>query len=140
MRRMTAVFALILIAALAGCADLSAHKKDEARDATLANYAATLRFGDIASAYQFVDPLVRAQHPLDEATKRHYAQVEVGDYNAQPPMATDANTIQQVVQISIIVKASQSAYDIVDHQTWHYDQAANRWWLESGLPDITPPQ
>jgi hypothetical protein len=50
------------------------------------------------------------------------------------------NTIQQTVQISLIVKSSQTAYDIVDHQTWKYDPDTKRWWLESGLPDLTPQQ
>lgn len=140
MRRVFAVSALMILALLAGCATLGSHAKDEARDTTLGNYAATLRFGDFASAYQFVDPKVRDQHPLDAAMKKRYNAIEVGQYETEGPSADDENTIHQTVQISLVNKASQSAYDIIDHQTWHYDVAAKHWWLETGLPDITPQQ
>jgi hypothetical protein len=125
---------------LAGCANVSTHAKDEARDETLGNYASTLRFGDFASAWQFVDPKVRAEHPLDAAARQRYNSVTVGGYETDGPTAIDANTIQQVAQISLIVKSSQTSYDIVDHQTWKYDPDSRHWWLESGLPDISPQQ
>jgi len=138
---MRSLVAILAIAALlAGCANLSTHAKDQARDETLAHYAATLRFGDFAGAWQFVDPKVRAKHPLDAAAKKRYNAVQVGGYETDGPSAIDANTIEQTVQISLIVKSSQSAYDIVDHQTWKYDPDTKRWWLESGLPDLTPSQ
>lgn len=139
MNRLRFAFALAAIALLAGCASMGSHKKDEARDATLADYAAALRWGDFASAYQFVDPEVRKQHPLDAAAKREYKAVQVGDYQAQPPIASGENTIRQVVQISLIRKNSQTSYDIIDRQSWRYDPATGRWWLESGLPNVTPP-
>ncbi|HXS72989.1 MAG TPA: hypothetical protein VN725_03015 [Rhodanobacteraceae bacterium] len=138
MRRFVALFALTGL--LAACANLPTHAKDEARDETLASYAATLRFGDFASAWQFVDPKVRAEHPLGAAAKRRYGAIEVGGYETDGPSATGDNTIEQTAQISVVVKASQSSYDIVDHQIWKYDPAAKHWWLESGLPDVTPPQ
>ena len=138
MRRFIA--ALVFAGLLAGCANLSTHAKDQSRDETLAHYAATLRFGDFASAWQFVDPKIRAEHPLDAATRKRYSAVDVGGYETEGPSAVDANTIQQTAQISLIVKSSQTSYDIVDHQTWKYDPDTKRWWLESGLPDLTPQQ
>ena len=136
MRRLVA--ALAFAALLAGCANISTHAKDQARDEALAHYAATLRFGDFASAWQFVDPKVRAEHPLDAAARARYGAVEVGGYETDGPSAIDADTIEQTARISLIVKSSQTSYDVVDHQVWKYDSAAKHWWLESGLPDITP--
>ena len=127
-----------MLVLLAGCASLGSHAKDEARDETLAQYAAALRFGDFASAWQFVDPKVREAHPLDAAAKGRYSQAEVGAYQTDGPVATGENTIEQTAQISVVVKASQASYDIVDHQVWQYDPVVKRWWLETGLPDITP--
>ncbi len=126
------------IALLAGCASLGMDAKSLARDETLGQYGSALRFGDFASAWQFVDPKVRQAHPLDAAAKARYNQVEVGAYQTDGPVAIDGNTVQQVVQISLVVKSSQASYDIIDHQIWKYDPASKRWWLESGLPDITP--
>jgi len=138
MRCHVAVFAIAAL--LAGCANLPTHAKDAARDETLGNYASTLRFGDFASAWQFVDPKLRAEHPLDAAAKKRYNAVQVGGYETNGPRATDANTVEQTAQISVIVKSSQTSYDVVDHQTWKYDPDSKHWWLESGLPDLAPPQ
>lgn len=140
MRAHIAVFSLVTALLLAGCASLQDHSKDKMRDDMLDSYAATLRWGDFASAYQFVDPEVRAKRPLDAAAKAKYNKVSVAEYDAQPPSTTGENTIQQMVQISLIEKASQSSYNIVDHQSWRWDPVAKHWWLESGLPDITPQQ
>lgn len=135
MRRF-AVLAFTLL--LAGCATLGSQSKDKLRDQTLDDYAAALRWGGFAGAYQFVDPKLREAHPLDEAAKQRYDGVAVAQYDTDGPRAVDDNTVEQNVQISLIDKASQSAYDIVDHQTWRWDPASKHWWLESGLPDITP--
>jgi hypothetical protein len=138
MRRFAAVLASTLL--LAGCATLGDQNKDKLRDQTLNDYAATLRWDGFASAYQFVDPKVREAHPLDSAAKQRYNAVQVAQYDTDGPAAVDENTVNQIVQISLINKASQSAYDIVDHQTWRWDPEAKHWWLESGLPDISPRQ
>lgn len=138
MRRLVALFAFTAL--LAGCADLHTHAKDSARDETLGSYASTLRFGDFASAWQFVDPKIRADHPLDAAAKKRYNAIQVGGYETDGPTAVDANTVKQTAQISLIVKSSQTSYDVVDHQVWKYDPESKHWWLESGLPDIAPPQ
>ena len=140
MRRPLMLCALIATLALAGCATLSGQSKDKLRDDTLEGYASTLRWGDFASAYEFVDPQVRAQHPLSDAQKKQYNTVEIAQYDTDGPNDVDQNTIRQLVRISLINKVTQSAYDIEDRQTWHWDAAGKHWWLESGLPDITPPQ
>ena len=129
-----------MIALLAGCASLGMDSKSLARDETLGQYGSALRFGDFGSAWQFVDPKVREAHPLDAAAKARYNQVEIGSYVTDGPIPVDENTVQQVAQISLVVKSSQASYDIVDHQTWKYDPESKHWWLESGLPDITPQQ
>lgn len=139
MRKSIKLLLCLALAALAGCASLANQSKDKARDETLENYAATLRWGDFSTAFEFVDPAARDKHPLDRAALARYARVEVGEYDAQTPMATGANTIEQIAHISLIDKASQGAYEIVDRQNWRYDPVAKRWWLESGLPDVTPP-
>jgi hypothetical protein len=136
MRRFAAILAFTLL--LAGCATLGDQSKDKLRDQTLDDYAAALRWGGFANAYQFVDPKLRNANPLDAAARQRYDSVAVAQYDTDGPRAVDQNTVQQTAQISLINKASQSAYDIVDHQTWHWDPAAKHWWLESGLPDITP--
>jgi uncharacterized protein YceK len=136
MRRIMLVGAALLL--LAGCATLQ--KKDSLRDQTLEGYGAALRWGDFQSAWQYVDPAVRAARPLTDQQKALYNTVRVAEYDAAGPMATGPDTIEQTATIGLIVKSSQRVYSVMDHQTWHWDAQAKRWWLESGLPDISPQQ
>jgi uncharacterized protein YceK len=136
MRRIVIAGCALLL--LAGCATL--HKKNQLRDDTLDGYAAALRWGDFRSAWNYVDPAVRAAHPLTPQQQALYATVRVAQYETSGPSATGANTIRQTVQIGLIVKSSQRVYSVIDHQTWRWDDKARHWWLESGLPDITPNQ
>lgn len=138
MRRIViAVCALLL---LAGCASLQNRNKDQLRDQTLEGYAAALRWGGFESALSYVDPAVRAAHPLTAQQKALYNTVTVGEYETTGPTATDENTVEQVVQLGLIVKSSQAVRNLVDHQTWHWDDKAKHWWLETGLPDVAAAQ
>ena len=121
---------------LAGCATLQ--NKNQLRDETLDGYAAALRWGDFQSAWRYVDPAVRAAHPLTPQQKALYDTVRVAEYDTPGPTATGPDTLEQTAQISLIVKTSQHVYSVLDHQTWRWDANAKHWWLESGLPDITP--
>ena len=136
MSRIVLVGAALLL--LAGCGTLQ--KKDSLRDQTLEGYGAALRWGDFQSAWQYVDPAVRAARPLTDQQKALYNTVRVAEYDAAGPMATGPDTIEQTATIGLIVKSSQRVYSVMDHQTWQWDAQAKRWWLESGLPDISPQQ
>ncbi len=136
MRRI--VIAACVLLMLSGCATLQ--KKDQLRDDTLEGYAAALRWGDFQSAWNYVDPAVRAAHPLTAQQKALYNTVRAAEYDASGPRATGPDTIEQSATISLIVKSSQRVYSVLDHQTWRWDAAAKRWWLETGLPDISPRQ
>jgi hypothetical protein len=47
------------------------------------------------------------------------------------------NEVSQIVEIGLVNINTQAARSIIDKQLWRYDAKANRWWLVSGLPDIT---
>ena len=136
MRRIIIVACVLSLGLLSACATL--HQKDKLRDQTLEGYAAALRWGGFQEAWSYVDPEVRAAHPLTPQQKALYDTVRVAEYNTQGPTATGPDTIEQTAQIGLINKASQRVYTVIDHQRWRWDAKANRWWLESGLPDIAP--
>lgn len=136
MRRIVIAGCVLLL--LAGCGTLPS--KDKFRDQTLNGYAAALRWSGFKDAWSFVDPAVRAAHPLTPQQMALYNTVRVAEYNASGPTAAGPDTIEQTAQIGLIVKTNQRVYSVVDHQTWHWDAAAKKWWLETGLPDITPGQ
>ena len=60
MRRTLGILAALAILALAGCA---AQTRSDSLTNTLKAYASTVRWGDFASAVQFVDPDTRKAHP-----------------------------------------------------------------------------
>lgn len=136
MRRFAMLGAVLLL--LAGCATVQ--NKNNLRDETLDAYGAALRWGDFQGAWDYVDPAVRAQHPLTPQQKALYNTVRVAEYQAQGPVADGPDSIRQTAQISLIVKTSQRVYSVLDRQTWRWDAKAKRWWLESGLPDISSQQ
>ncbi|MGH8184620.1 MAG: hypothetical protein ACREPH_13265 [Rhodanobacteraceae bacterium] len=136
MRRIVVAGCALLL--LAGCATLQ--NRDMLRDQTLDGYAAALRWGDFQSAWNYVDPEVRAAHPLTPQQKALYNTVRVAEYDPSGPSPAGPDTIRQTAQISLIVKSSQQVYNVLDHQTWRWDGKAKHWWLESGLPDITAQQ
>jgi hypothetical protein len=134
MRRILSILLSSLVLCVAGCA---AHKRSDLLTTTLNAYASTLRWGDFESAAQFIDPQIRAKHPLDRLDIARYQQVKVSEYDdGAGPVPVDANDVQQTVHISLVNVHTQSERSIVDHQTWHYDEKAGHWWLTSGLPDI----
>ncbi len=120
---------------LAGCAT---QQRSNTLTTTLAAYGSTLRWGDFQSAAQFVDPKIRAAHPLSKLDLARYQQLRVSEYDdGAGPVPVGPFDVQQTAQISVINVHTQAERSIVDHQTWHFDEKTKHWWLTSGLPDIT---
>jgi hypothetical protein len=136
MRRIIIVACVLSAFLLSACATLQ--NKDKLRDQTLDGYAAALRWGGFQNAWSYVDPAVRDAHPLTPQQKALYDTVRIAEYDTSGPAATGPDTLEQTVQITLIAKASQRVYSVVDHQRWRWDDQAKHWWLESGLPDVAP--
>lgn len=128
---------VLTLALVAGC---SAQIRSDSLTTTLAAYASTLRWGDFASAAQFVDPATLRAHPLTHLDMARYQQMRVTDYNDDTgPEPVNDTEVRQSVRIGLVNVNTQSERTIIDNQTWHYDAATKHWWLTSGLPDITRP-
>jgi len=123
-------------ALLAGCASVSGNEQ-KLLDATLDNYAAMIRWGNIEEAVAFVDPASLKATPVTKLDLARYHQVQVTSYNARPALPVGEHEIRQIVEIGLVNVNTQTARAIVDSQLWRFDPKAGRWWLESGLPDIT---
>lgn len=135
MRHILSILAVSSVLLLAGCATKT---RSDALTTTLTAYGSTLRWGDFQSAAQFIEPAIRAAHPLSKLDLARYQQVRVSEYDAGAgPVPTSDFDVQQTAQISLVNVHTQSERTIVDHQTWHYDEKTKHWWLTSGLPDIT---
>jgi len=135
MRRILSTLVVLSLLLLAGCATRT---RSDALTTTLKAYGSTLRWGDFQSAAQFIDPAVRAAHPLSSLELARYQQVRVSEYDdGAGPVPTGDFDVQQTAMISLVNIHTQSERSVVDHQTWHYDEKTKHWWLTSGLPDIT---
>ena len=131
------LFPLLALVAML-CAGCATDQRNQALVTTLNAYASTLRWGDFQSAQQFVDPKVREAHPLRSLDLARYGQVRVTGYDeGAGPVPDGENQVRQVVQISLVNVNTQSERTVVDRQSWRYDPDKKRWWLMSGLPDIT---
>lgn len=134
MRRTLSIIVLLSVL-LAGCAT---QQRSDSLTTTLTAYGSILRWGDFQSAAQFIDPKIRAKHPISPIDLARYKQVRVTEYdNGAGPVPTGEFDVQQTATINLVNIHTQAERSIVDHQTWHYDQKAKHWWLTSGLPDIT---
>ena len=135
MRRIPSMLLMLSILLLAACAT---QDRSQSLTTTLSAYGGILRWGDFASAVQFIDPEVRAKHPLTELDLARYKQVRVTEYNDDAgPVPISKTEVQQTVRISLVNIHTQAERSVIDHQTWHYDEKAKHWWLTSGLPNIT---
>ena len=135
MRRIPQILLVLSILLLAACA---AQERSNSLTTTLSAYGGVLRWGDFASASQFVDPKIRAEHPLSELDRARYKQVRVTEYDdGNGPVPISPTEVQQTVRLSVVNIHTQAERTVIDRQTWHYDEQAKHWWLTSGLPDIT---
>ncbi len=135
MRRIPSMLLMLSILLLAACAT---QDRSQSLTTTLSAYGGILRWGDFASAVQFIDPEVRAKHPLTERDLARYKQVRVTEYNDDAgPVPISKTEVQQTVRISLVNIHTQAERSVIDHQTWHYDEKTKHWWLTSGLPNIT---
>jgi hypothetical protein len=138
MRRLSFASLLFVLLAmlLAGCAS---DRRQQALTQTLHQYGATLRWGDFASAQQFLEPAYREAHPISSIDTSRYAQVRVSMYDdGQGPVPGEENEVRQIVQIGLINNNTQAERTVIDRQVWRYDPEKNKWWLTSGLPNINP--
>lgn len=138
MRHRTTGFLLALaMLALGACASTEIRSRQTLLDETLRSYAANVRWGRIEDAQAFIEPAWQAAHPPSAIDLARYRQVQVTGYNAQPPVAVSETEVRQMVTIDLVNVNTQAARSVVDRQVWKFDEPAKRWWLTTGLPDIS---
>lgn len=128
---------LLAFTLLAGCATGSG-SRDKALTEVLRSYGATVRWGDLAQAAAFIDPELRDVQAPTRLDLERMAQLRVAYYRDDDgPMLIDAGRAAQVVEIGLINIHTRVQRSVIDRQEWRYDEQARRWWLVSGLPDLT---
>lgn len=137
MRQLRLVAITLVLICLAGCAG---NPRPDGLSTTLDAYASALRWGNFQDALGFVDPVYRKAHPLTPLASARYQQVRVAGYDAgSGPVPVGTDEVRQTVKLGLVNRNTLRERTVIDHQTWQWDATAKRWWLESGLPDITRP-
>lgn len=134
-RRLRLFLLTVALLVVAGCAT---HTKETQLEQTLNAYAATIRWGDIASSMQYIDPEVLKARPPSQLELSRFQQVKVSGYDVSGPQPVSDTEVHQRAVIGLINVHTQTERTVIDNQVWRYDPVAERWWLMSGLPQITP--
>ena len=134
-RSMLQLFAVIFCVLVSGCATGGGSPVKQ-RDMALYEYASAIRWGEFDKAWSFVDPAVRAEHPLSSLESERFKQVQVAGYDVKSSGETADGELLQTVEIHLVNKFTQTERVVTDHQRWRWDVSGKRWWLLSGLPDL----
>jgi hypothetical protein len=133
-------FRLISVLLAAGLVLSACATQKHSRDllqVTLYDYAGAIRWGNFGGAATFLDPEVVAKKPLSELEMKRYEQVQVTGYTVLGKESPTEGLLQQAVEIRLVNRHTQAERSLIDHQRWRYDAEARRWWLVSGLPNIS---
>ncbi len=135
--RRGAAFALLALSLLLAAMPVLAKSREKILEETLRTYAATIRWGSIEQAENFVDPEYRQAHPLTPLELERFRHVRITAYNDRAAVPVNDNEVRQTVEIGLVNVNTQEARTVIDQQVWKYDKKAKVWLLTTGLPDIT---
>ena len=133
MTRLFALLALVLLMAMPGTGE--ARRKNTL--AMLDEYNNALRWNEFDRAWSFVDPDIRQSNPLTDLERKRFDLVQVTGVTVKSRLVAPDKSTDQVVEIQMVSKFTQTERTVTDHQHWRWDVKAKRYWLVSGLPDIT---
>lgn len=103
----------------------------------LYEYAGAIRWSEFEVAWTYVDPEVRLEQPLTSLELERFKQVQVADYQVKRVLSQDKERYEQLVEVRLINKHTQTERIVSDRQLWRFDPTLKQWWLVSGLPKIT---
>ena len=103
----------------------------------LYQYVSAVRWSDFDRAVGFIDPKVLEAEPLDPLELERLKQYQVSGYEVRTSSEPAELEYEQVVEIRLVNRHTQAEKVIIDRQHWRWDAESKRWWLVSGLPDLT---
>jgi hypothetical protein len=128
---------IFLLAGASGDALAGRHSMNKQRMVTLYDYSSLIHWSDFDKAEQYLDPQTLADHPITDLDRARYKQVQVSQYDVRTSTIEPDGSYDQVVEIHLFNVHDQVERVVTDHQHWRWDPTAKRWWLTTGLPDIT---
>lgn len=127
------VLALVLL--MAACAS---RQRASELDETLRHYGTLIRWNEFAAAADYYDPELRRDRPISRLEMERLSQFRVSGYQQRGfDVGPDGMRATQLVEIRLYNVHDLTERVIMDRQVWRYDEGNKRWWLTSGLPDVT---
>jgi hypothetical protein len=125
---------LLLLTLLAGCASSPSTRK---QDEVLYFYSGAIIWDQIDEALAFVDPEFLRENPMTAVERARYDQIEFAGYLVKGKEMVSEEELHQLVELRVVNRHTQTERVVMDKQVWRWDKEAKRWWLTSGLPDIS---
>ena len=136
MRPILSVLLLVLLATLAAPADAVKARQRGKLDQVQAAWASAVRWSEFESAWELVDPALRAQRPMSELEFERYRQLQVTSYREGGNGQLEDGTVVRAVEIGVINRHTQAERSVRYQERWRWDAEAKRWWQVQGLPDL----
>ncbi|MBT8061587.1 MAG: hypothetical protein KJO85_02825 [Gammaproteobacteria bacterium] len=107
-------------------------------DATLLQYESVIRWSQWDGAIDFLAPKYLEENPVSQLDIDRLRLFRVTQYTVRSVMPTaDGMTIRQAVEIRLFNRNRAVEQALLDQQEWRYNPEHERWYLWSGLPDVT---
>jgi hypothetical protein len=107
-------------------------------DLTLGEYEKMVRWSEWDGAAGFLSPAYLAEHPVSRLDLDRLRLFRVTAYTVRSTVPYDEGAgVRQTVEIRLFNRNRAVERALTDYQDWRYDPELERWFLHSGLPDVT---
>jgi hypothetical protein len=131
MFKFVAIGVAILLLAM-GCASMETGEKMSQFDQTSRAYLRAIRWGEFEAAYAFKKLMDSDQEMPDF---ENYKTVKVTNYKVKQTIISETKSkIIQIVDFQYYRMKDVTVRTIIDRQKWEYDEAQEKWFLQSDLP------
>lgn len=121
-----------LVSLLAACQTLGEHKRAKSLEDTLRGYEASIRWNSGRHAVKFQDPQAAA---VEASPPSGPVNIRVTGYEVvQGPTLLGDDRAVQTALIQYVLQDSQVVKELADQQVWLYDEAQEKWFLNSPVP------
>ena len=132
--RLSAIL-LVVAAFFPGCAT---SKQSTSLDETLKQYEVVIRWSQWDGAVDFLDSGHQERNPISRLDMDRLRLFRVTQYTIRSATPFDEGMgLMQVVEIKLFNKNRAVERSLIDQQEWRYNAERERWFLHSGLPDVT---
>jgi len=101
-------------------------------------YSQAIRWSDYIKAANFIHPNDRPPASQLEFQLSRLSNVKIVGYTEIQRQATVSGDIaEQTVELRVLNNHTKGERIVLDRQRWRWDPDARRWWLISGLPQLS---